>query len=202
MRRLLTAWRTERVSIPCRMPPHTALHHIATGIDAPTQYRLQQHLWAEVDFMIIGRADQDGIRICAARPHITNDLRTYLFARFVREGSGSRLEGHFGWRPSQRIPLTAVVVFLVLAWFAALGFVARSLYVGYPTEQAVSYLVVIPIALAGLLGMAALCVRIARSEAAHLRSWLTDRLDVPGPPPPRPQPTPPPPTRIRPPSPT
>ncbi|MEU4156834.1 hypothetical protein [Actinoplanes sp. NPDC026670] len=201
MRRLITAWRTERVSIRCNWPPHTALHHLATGIDAPNQYRLRQHLWADVDFMIIGRADRDGIRICAARPHVTNDLRTHLFARFVREGSGSRLEGHFGWRPSRRITITALVAFLFLAWFAALGYVARSLYVGHPVGQAAEFLVAIPIVLAGVIGMVALCVRLARPEAEHLRAWLTDRLDVPAPAPPRPRPAPPPPTSIRPPSP-
>jgi hypothetical protein len=202
VRRLITAWRTERVSIRCNWPPHTALHHIATGIDAPNQYRLQQHLWADVDFMILGRADRDGIRICAARPHVTNSFRTYLYARFVREGSGSRLEGHFSWAPSVRIPLTTLFAGLILGWFAALGYVARSVYVGHPVGEAPAYLFLIPIVLAVFMGLAAFSVRLARPEADHLRAWLTDRLDVPAPAPPRPRPAPPPPTGIRPPTPT
>ncbi|WP_433790238.1 hypothetical protein [Actinoplanes sp. CA-252034] len=208
MPRWITAWRIERVSLPCRLPRHEALRHIAAGIDGRYQHSLRQHLFAEVDFVILGRAvDDDDIRICAARPHIQNSYRTYLHARLVSDGAGSRLEGHLGWLPSVRLFFAVQVVGLALLWCGLAGFVGRSLLIGSPLVEAddgpfveaVGGMVLIPLALAGIVGLAALCARLARPEAAHLRAWLAARLDIPAP---APAPIPPAPDRIRPPAPT
>jgi hypothetical protein len=204
VQRWITAWRTERVTLPCPLPPGAALRHLAAGIDARRHRHLRPHLYAGVEFVILGRADDGGVRICAARPHVTNDFRTYLYARVVPDGSGSRIEGRLGWRPAVRLTVVALVVSLVLLWFGLLGYVGRSLFAGGPILQQASGLIVIPVILAALAGLIALCERLARPEAAHLRAWLTGRLDVPAPPPrtaPVPRPPAPPPA-VRPPIPT
>jgi hypothetical protein len=101
----------------------------------------------------------------------------------VPDGSGSRIEGRLGWRPAVRLTVVALVVSLALLWCGLLGYVGRSLFAGGPILQQASGLIVIPVILAALAGLIALCERLARPEAAHLRAWLTGRLDVPAPPP-------------------
>jgi hypothetical protein len=195
----MTAWRIERISLSCPLPPAAALRHLAAGIDARHRRHLRQHLYAEVDFVILGHAEEHGIRICAARPHVTNSLRVHLHARLVPDGSGSRLEGHFGWLPSTRFIIAAQVIVPVLALCGLLGYIARSLVIGLPVQKPVEHLIGISIMLPFIAGMASLCERLARPEAVHLREWLAARLDVPAPPP---APPPPPPAGIRPPVPT
>jgi hypothetical protein len=125
----------------------------------------------------------------------------------VRPGGPGRLRQPHRGPPrlaAVRLTVVALVVSLVLLWFGLLGYVGRSLFAGGPILQQASGLIVIPVILAALAGLIALCERLARPEAAHLRAWLTGRLDVPAPPPrtaPVPRPPAPPPA-VRPPIPT
>jgi hypothetical protein len=188
--RWITAWRTERVSLSCPLPPGAALRHIHDGIDARRRHLVSRELLAEADFVILGRADDRGIRICAARPHISNDFRTHLYARFVPDGSGSRLVGRLGWRPPVRLLTAALGGGLAFVWFGILGFAGRSLITGGPVRQTLAALLVVAVVLAIHAGITALGEHSARAEAAHLRAWLTARLDTPVPPPPPPPPPP------------
>ncbi|WP_170153926.1 hypothetical protein [Actinoplanes italicus] len=190
MLRWITAWRTERVSQPCPLPPGAALRHIHDGIDARRRHLVSRELLADADFVILGRADDRGIRICAARPHMSNDFRTHLYARFVPDGSGSRLEGRLGWRPSVRLLTATLSGGLAFLWFAILGFAGRSLTTGGPVRQSLAALLVVAVVLAVLVGITAGGERLARAETAHLRAWLTARLDTPAAPPPPAPPAP------------
>jgi hypothetical protein len=201
--RWITAWRSERVSLACRLPPDAALRHIHAGIDARHPYQLWRRKLSG-RFGIIGRADDRGIRIAAADRFIDNSFRVHLHARLLPDGAGSRLEGSFGWLPGTRVFAATMALILGTLWFMALGFVGRTVVIGGPVWRALAALLIVTAFVLFHIGLVAGGERLSRSEAAHLRAWIADRLDVPAPPPrtaPVPRPRTPPPA-IRPPAPT
>ncbi|MDI6100049.1 hypothetical protein QLQ12_15715 [Actinoplanes sp. NEAU-A12] len=197
----ITTWRAEEIAAASPHPPEIALRLIRDGIDA----RYRRHVSrSPADFVILGAADERGIRICAARPFIENSWRTLLRARLVPDGSGSRLEGRLGWRPAVAVLTVATTLILIALWAFLTGAAVRAVLLGVPAGEPLASILLITAFGAAWAVLVAFGERMSRAETAHLRAWLTGRLNSPAPSaPPNPRPPTPPavpraPVRLRP----
>lgn len=186
--RWMTAWRTEEITVPSPHPPEVALRLVRDGIDARRRHQVST---SQADFVIVGSADEHRIRISAAHPHITNDWRTRLRARIVRDGSGSVLVGRLGWRPATAVLTVTVTLTLVAGWAFVAGGAMRALFLGYPVVPSLGAVLIVTVLVAFWAGLVAGGERSARAETAHLRTWVGERLNAPAPPAPAPRPRPP-----------
>ena len=174
--RWVTAWRTERITLSSPAPPDALLRHLRAGIDARYRRRVSPALLADAEFVIVGRADDRGIAITAARPHVSNDCRTHLRAHLTPDGSGSRLHGHFGVRLRYRLLAAVLLLIAAGSWLAVTTLAIGSLHTRGLTWQApvvVLLITALSLAFPALIGF---CLRLAAPEADHLRGWLTTRL--------------------------
>ncbi|MFC6565179.1 hypothetical protein [Actinoplanes utahensis] len=176
MHRWVTAWRTERITLSSPAPPDALLRHLRAGIDARHRRRVPQALFADAEFVIIGRADDRGMAITAARPHVGNDFRTHLIGHITPDGSGSRLHGHFGVRLRYRLLAAVLLLTAAGSWLAVTILAIGSLHSRGLTWQAPVVMLVITAFCLAFPALLELCLRLAAPEADHLRGWLTARL--------------------------